>query len=168
VLVYWQQINRQQKNFTIMEHLEYKVVISAPVKKVWDTMLQKETYNQWVAKSWPGSFYEGKWAKGEQIRFIGSEGSGTLAELVEVKPYERILARHVAVLGKGGVEDRTSDMAKGWIGITEEYRFSETPGQTTVTVLVETTPEWRKMFDDGWPTALQELKKISERQLAEV
>jgi uncharacterized protein YndB with AHSA1/START domain len=151
-----------------MEHLEYKIVISAPAKKVWETMLQKETYEQWVAKSWPGSFYEGKWAKGEKIRFIGPDGSGTLAELVEMKPYERVFARHIAVLLPGGVEDRTSDVAKGWIGITEEYKFAEHLGKTTVTVSIETSPEWSKMFDEGWPAALEELKKIAERQLTTV
>jgi uncharacterized protein YndB with AHSA1/START domain len=151
-----------------MEHLEYKIVISAPAKKVWDTMLKKETYEQWVSKSWPGSTYQGKWEKGEKIKFAGEEGSGTLAELVEVKPYEKVLARHIAILGPGGVEDRTSEMAKGWIGITEEYKFTERNGSTTVTVSIETNPEWKKMFDDGWPTALQELKKITERQLEAV
>jgi uncharacterized protein YndB with AHSA1/START domain len=153
---------------TIMEHLEYKIEISASAKKVWETMLQKETYKQWVAKSWPDSFYEGTWKKGEKIRFIGSEGSGTLAELVEVKPYEKILARHIAILLPGGVEDRTSDMAKGWIGITEGYKFAEHLGKTTLTVSIETSPAWRKMFDDGWPAALEELKRIVERQLAAV
>jgi uncharacterized protein YndB with AHSA1/START domain len=149
-----------------MEHLEYKIEISAPAKTVWETMLQKETYKQWVAKSWPNSSYEGKWAKGEKIRFIGPDGDGTLAELVEVKPYERVFARHVAILKPGGAEDRTSEVAKGWIGITEEYRFTEHQGKTTVTVLIETNAEWRKMFDDGWPGALDELKRIAERQLA--
>lgn len=148
-----------------MEHLEYEVVISAPAKKVWETMLQKDTYRQWVAKSWPGSFYEGKWEKGEQIRFIGSEeGGGTLAELVEVKPYENVFARHIAVLGPGRTEDRTSEIAKGWIGSTEEYRLAEDDGKTTLRVLVETNPEWRSMFDEGWPAALEELKKMAERQ----
>lgn len=33
---------------------------------------------------------------------------------------------------------------------------------------METTPEWGKMFDEGWPTALEELKKLTERQLAAV
>ena len=148
-----------------MEHLEYKIVISAPVKKVWETMLQQETYRQWVAKSWPNSFYEGKWEKGEKIRFIGPDGSGTLAELVEVKPYEKLFARHIAILGPGGEEDRTSEIAKDWVGITEGYTFAEQNGKTTLTVSIETTPEWRKMFDDGWPAALDELKKITESQL---
>jgi uncharacterized protein YndB with AHSA1/START domain len=149
-----------------MKHLEYKITISAPAKKVWDTMLQKETYEQWVAKSWPNSSYEGAWRKGEEIRFIGPDGSGTLAELVEVKPYERLLGRHIAILGQGGTQDRTSDLAKGWIGSTEEYRFSESNGETTLTVVIETTEQWVSMFEAGWPAALQELKKITEHQLA--
>lgn len=151
-----------------MENLEYKVEIAAPAKKVWDTMLQKETYKQWVAKSWPNSYYEGRWEQGEKIKFIGPDGSGTLAEIAELKPYENVLARHVAVLGPGGKEDRTSDVAKGWVGITEAYRFTERNGKTTVTVSIETNPEWKQMFEDGWPTALEELKKLAERQLAAV
>lgn len=148
-----------------MEHLEYRIVISAPAKKVWETMLNQDTYQQWVAKSWPNSSYDGKWAKGEKIKFIGPEGEGTLAELVEVKPYEKILARHVAILQKGGKEDRTSDMAKGWIGILEGYTFNEKNGETTLIVSIETNPEWKSMFDDGWPAALDELKRLAERQL---
>lgn len=146
-----------------MENLEYRTVINAPAKKVWDSMLQKETYEQWVAKSWPDSSYEGKWSKGEKVRFIGPDGSGTLAELTEVKPYEKVFARHIAVLNPGGVEDTTSEVAKGWIGITEGYTFNEQNGKTTLTVSIQTNPAWRKMFDEGWPTALQELKKIAER-----
>jgi uncharacterized protein YndB with AHSA1/START domain len=148
-----------------MEHIEYKTTINAPAKKVWDIMLNEDTYKQWVATSWPNSFYQGKWAKGEKIKFIGPDGSGTLAEIVEAKPHERIVAKHIAVLNPGGVEDRTSDIAKGWIGITEEYRFAEQNGKTTLIVSIETNPEWRKMFDDGWPNALEELKKLSERKL---
>lgn len=146
-----------------MEHLEYKVEISAPAKQVWETMLQEESYQQWVAKSWPNSSYEGKWAKGEKIKFIGSDGSGTLAEIVEMTPYKSVTARHIAVLGPGGVEDRTDDIAKGWIGTTEGYQFAEHAGKTILTVIIETTPAWTKMFDDGWPDALEELKKLAER-----
>jgi uncharacterized protein YndB with AHSA1/START domain len=148
-----------------METIEYKIEIDATAKKVWDTMLAQDTYKQWVAKSWPDSFYQGQWAKGEKIKFIGPDGSGMLAEVAEVKPHETVRMRHIAILLPGGVEDRTSEMAKGMIGIIEEYRFAERNGKTNVTVHIETNPEWRKMFDEGWPTALQELKKISEPTL---
>ena len=145
-----------------MEKLEYRIEIAAPAKKVWETMLQKDTYEQWVALSWPTSSYEGKWEKDALIKFIGDSGSGTLAEIVDIKPYERVLARHVAVLGEGGVEDRTSDVANGWVGTTEGYTFDEHAGRTTVRVVIETGKDWKQMFDEGWPTALQELKRIAE------
>ncbi len=147
-----------------MERLTYQIEISAPARTVWETMLQEDTYKLWVAKSWPGSIYQGKWEQGEQIRFVGPDGSGTLAELTEVKPYASVHARHIAVLGPGGEEDRGSDIAKGWVGITEAYRFEERNGKTTLVVTIETTPYWKKMFDEGWPTALQELKKLAEEQ----
>src|SRR5690349_14450429 len=148
-----------------MLHLDYKIEISAPAKTVWHTMLGEETYRHWAGRSWPDTFYEGKWARGEKIRFIGPDGSGTLAEVVALTPYKSIVVRHIAMLDKGK-EDKTSDMAKGWIGTIEGYKFDERNGNTTVTVTMETTPEWRKMFDEGWPAALDELKKISERQMA--
>jgi uncharacterized protein YndB with AHSA1/START domain len=151
-----------------MEKLEYKIQIAAPVKTVWDSMLQEDTYRQWAGKAWPGSTYEGKWAKGEKIKFTGSDGSGTKAEIVELTPQKSVFTRHIAVLGKGGKEDTTSEVAKGWIGSTEAYKFEERNGKTTVTVTIETTPEWTKMFDDSWPGALDELKKVAEHQTADV
>lgn len=149
-----------------MKHLEFKIEISSPAKKVWETMLNKETYEQWVSKSWPNSSYDGKWEQGQKIKFMGPDGSGTLAEIVEAKPYQSIVARHIAVLGPGGTEDRTSDIAKGWIGTMEGYKFAEQQGKTTVTVSIDTPPDWAKMFEEGWPAALEELKRITERQFA--
>lgn len=152
-----------------METVEYEVKISAPARVVWETMLQKDTYEQWTAKSWPDSSYEGKWDKGTDIKFGSTEQGGTLAKLEDVKPYERIFAKHIAILTPGGGEDRTSNEAKGWVGTTEEYLFTEQNGKTTLKVVMQVkSPEWKKMFDDGWPTALQELKKLSEKQLSEV
>ena len=149
-----------------MKHLEYKIEIDAPRKKVWETMLGRDTYKQWVSNSWPESDYEGKWATGEKIRFTGAGQGGTMAELEKVKPYDEVFARHVAVINADGSEDRTSDVAKGWIGITERYVFIEQDGKTTLRVEIETQPDWEKMFDDGWPGALEDLKKICEKQLA--
>ena len=110
-------------------------------------------------------FLRRQMGKGGEDKFIGPEGSGTLAHLEKFDTYKKLLAKHIAVLLPGGVEDKTSDGARGWIGTTEEYQFSEKDGTTTVRVLIGTSPEWRKMFDDGWPAALQALKKIAEREM---
>jgi hypothetical protein len=125
-------------------------------------MLQPETYKEWTAVSWPGSVYKGKWAKGENLRFISTSGEGTLATVVEHTPYEHILAKHIAVIKADGSEDRESDMAKGWVGTLERYRFNEQNGKTDLTVEIDTSPDWESMFAEGWPNALAKLKQMCE------
>lgn len=145
-----------------MEHLTFTEQIAAPKNKVWDIMLAPDTYKQWVSVSWPGSTYNGKWKLGEKIRFESPGQGGTLAQLDEYKPHDTLLATHIAVLNPDGSEDRASDVAKGWIGSTERYTFTEQNGKTTLQVDIETNPAWADMFKDGWPNALKELKKICE------
>ena len=126
-------------------------------------MLAPETYKEWVSVSWPNSDYKGKWAKGEKISFGGEGQGGTLAMIDEFKPYETILARHIAIINLDGSEDVSSDMAKGWVGTLERYTFNESKGSTTLTVTLHISPEWEKMFQDGWPDALKALKDICEK-----
>ena len=147
-----------------MKTLNYEITIAASPQKVWETMLEKETYVQWVSVSWPGSSYKGECKKGASIRFTGEDGGGgTLAEITELKPYSRVVAEHVAVLLEDGSEDRESDMAKGWIGTTEAYTFTGEGGSTKVEVELTTAPEWASMFEEGWPNALEALKQLVEK-----
>lgn len=81
-----------------MKNLIYRSTINAAVKKVWEIMLAPNTYRDWVDAACLGSFYEGRWAEDEQLRFIGKDGSGTLALLQSYKPYTYISARHIAIL----------------------------------------------------------------------
>ena len=67
------------------------------------------------------------------------------------------------MINADGSEDRTSEIARGWIGTTEQYTFKEHDGSTDLIVEIETTPEWEAMFNDGWPNALAKLKEICER-----
>jgi len=127
-------------------------------------MIGSKTYKEWASVSWPDSDFQGKWAKGEKIRFSPGEGQGgTLAIIDEFKPYETILARHIAILSADGSEDYSSEIAKGWVGTLERYTFSESKGKTTLTVEIETNADWEKMFEEGWPAALNALKEISEK-----
>lgn len=147
-----------------MKHIEYNIEINTDKQKVWNTMLDRETYKEWVSTSWPGSTYEGKWAKGERIDFVSPGMGGTRATITDYKPYEFVLAKHVAIINPDGSEDRESDGAKGWIGITESYTFTQKNGTTHLKIEIETNPEWQKMFDDGWPGALQKLKEMCESE----
>ncbi len=146
-----------------MKKLEYTISINAPAEKVWTTMLTHDTYQEWTGVSWPGSLYKGSWKQGENIRFIGANGSGTLATITTCDPYKQITAEHIAVLLEGGVEDKESDMAKGWVGTKESYFFIAVKNSTRLNVEMFINPAWEKMFNDGWPGALAKLKEICER-----
>jgi uncharacterized protein YndB with AHSA1/START domain len=146
-----------------MKKLETKIDISATPQKVWNRMIEPETYKEWVNAAWPGSYYEGNWKKGENVRFISPGQGGTLAKIVEYRPYEYILAEHIAVINPDGTEDRDSEVAKGWVGTTESYTFEEHNGTTELTTAMHTNPDWEKMFADSMPRALAKLKEISER-----
>jgi hypothetical protein len=146
-----------------MKKLEFKIDINANARRVWDTMLNPQTFKEWISASYPGSYYKGQWKKGENIKFLSGNNDGTLATITELRPYEFILAKHIAVINQDGTEDKNSETAKGWIGTTEAYSFTELNGKTELKIEVNTYPEWEQMFSDGWPKGLKKLKEISER-----
>ena len=145
-----------------MKKIEFKIDINAGKKKVWETMFNPDSYKKWVNVSWPGSHYEGVWKEGSDVKFLSDRGGGTMANPEKYNPYDEVFVKHVAVLNADGSEDRSSDIAKGWIGSTEAYSFTEHDHKTQVKVEIHTNPDWEKMFSDGWPAALDELKKLSE------
>src|SRR6266700_3509754 len=112
-----------------MKKLLFSIDIAASRQKVWNTMLNAATYPEWTKVSWPGSYFEGTWKQGENMKFISPGQGGTLATIAEQKPYEFILAKHIAVINKDGSEDRDSKIAKGWIGTTESYTFTKHKGK---------------------------------------
>lgn len=144
--------------------LHFATVIDASPRKVWETMLGKETYPKWVEVSWPGSAYHGEWKQGAQIRFTGADGGGgTLGEVTELDPYAKVDLHHIAVLLDDGSEDRTSEMAKTWIGSTEAYTFTPDNGSTKLDVELTIPADWVDEFEVGWPKALESLKQLAER-----
>lgn len=146
-----------------MKNLTFSAKIAASKQKVWDTMLNLETYREWTGVCWPGSTYDGKWEAGQQLRFTGPGGGGTLAKITSLTPYREVVAEHIAMLLNGGIDDRDSDMAKTWVGATEQYNFTETDGVTELVVTMTIHPDWAEMFSKDWPKALDKLKEICER-----
>jgi hypothetical protein len=61
-----------------MQKLKYSTTINAPVRDVWTIMLSDSTYREWTSAFHPGSYYEGGWEKGSEIRFIGTDEKGAL------------------------------------------------------------------------------------------
>ncbi|HEY6625382.1 MAG TPA: hypothetical protein VIZ21_00355 [Ignavibacteriaceae bacterium] len=149
-----------------MQKLKFSIEINSPKEKVWNTMFQDKTYRIWTEAFAAGSHYVGDWSKGSKILFLGpnetGEMSGMVSRIKENKKYEFISIEHIGVV-QDGVEDTTSESVKDWAGAHENYTFKDKNGKTEVFVEMDITEEYKDMFTDMWPRALQMLKKISEK-----
>lgn len=146
-----------------MKTFEYQIHIQASAKKVWDTMLSQDTYQQWAKAFSPNSEFRGEWRQDTLIDFIDvDKGGGTRALLTEVKPAKKIVAKHIGMLDAQGHEDNGSQAAEPWIGTLETYIFTEKDGATELTVTMETDPAFADMCENSWPAALKLLKELCE------
>lgn len=150
-----------------MDKLRFSIDVNAPKQKVWDTMLQDSTYREWTrAFNARGSWFEGDWSPDSKMRFLGPDDSGKLMGMVsriqESRPYEYISIEHLGIINDGK-EDTISDEVRKWRPAFENYAFNEKNGVTEVSVDMDMQEEYKPMFEEMWPKALQELKRLAER-----
>lgn len=150
-----------------MQKLHFKIEIDAPKEKVWNTMLNDETYRIWTEVFAPGAYYEGSWNKGSKILFLAPDEKGKLGGMLsrikENRLYEFISIEHLGMVNDGK-EDITSDEVKNWAGALENYTFKEKNGKTEVVVEMDSNESYAEMFNDMWPRALQKLKELAEEK----
>ena len=151
-----------------MKKIQFKAEIKAPAATVYNTMLgidNIETYNQWTAEFNPTSTYEGSWAKGSKILFVGTSESGKrggmVSEIVDNQPNRFVSIRHNGMLD-GDNEITTGEEVEKWVGSLENYSFEETNGKTTLTIEIDVTEDFEGYFNKTWPKALNKLKSMVE------
>jgi uncharacterized protein YndB with AHSA1/START domain len=150
-----------------MNKLHFSIVIDAPVDRVWNTMLDDDTYRQWTEAFTPGSHYVGEWKPGSKILFLGPDEKGRMGGMVsrikELDPYRFVSIEHVGVV-HDGKEDTTSEAVKGWAGALENYTFKQTESGTELLIEMDSHEDYAEMFQDMWPKALRKLKELSETE----
>jgi hypothetical protein len=144
-----------------LQHLRFSTHIAAPVARVWDTMLELDTYRDWTSAFTEGSTYVGSWEQGARIRFLASSGDGMVAEIAENRRHAFVSIRHLGVI-VNGVEDTTSESVKAWTPAYENYRFTPEAGGTRLDIEQDISAEWAAMMDEMWPKALARLKALCE------
>lgn len=148
-----------------MKKLNYSIAIQAKAEKVFTTMLNKPTYEQWTAAFNPGSTFEGGWNKGDKIYFIGfgedGKKGGMVSRIAENIPNEFISIQHYGILD-GDDEITEGPLVDSWRDALENYTFSENNGVTTVSVETDTSEDYADYFNDTWPRALKILKELCE------
>ncbi|MDO8989527.1 MAG: SRPBCC domain-containing protein [Sideroxyarcus sp.] len=149
-----------------MKPMHFSIAIAAPKEKVWNTMLQQETYRIWTAEFGEGGYYEGSWEQGEKIRFLGPGGTGGMTSVIaENKPWRFISIKHLGII-KNGIDDTESEEAKAWSHVYENYTFEEKDGITEVQVDMSAIPqEFDDYMTNTWPKALAKLKALCEQHI---
>jgi uncharacterized protein YndB with AHSA1/START domain len=153
-----------------MEKTNFSIVINAPKEKVWKTLINKDTYEQWAAVFMPGSSYVGDWSEGSKILFIAPDETGKLSGMVS-RIKENRQDHYISIETVGVVsndeEDIRSPEAKNWAGSLENYTFKDLNGKTELRVDLtfegEINPEMLEMFEKTWPKALNKLKELAEK-----
>ncbi|EKE27297.1 MAG: hypothetical protein ACD_3C00226G0016 [uncultured bacterium (gcode 4)] len=146
-----------------MEKLRYSIDIHAPKKKVWETMLNDDTYRKWTEVfNPPGSvsYYKGEWKEGSSMLFLWQDEnwvSGMISKIKEVRPFDYLSIQHLweIINGKETYWPETQDAR-------ENYTFIEKDGFTQVLVELDSKEEYKDMFEEMWPEALKKLKILSE------
>ncbi len=155
---------------TELEVLKWEETINAPVEKVWNTMLDLETYKIWASEFGPGCFYkkdhEGGFVAGENVKFLGvdqnGQEGGLISKVNEVRQYEFISFHHFGYI-MNGVEDTESEKVKSWAPSFENDTFEKIDENTTLLkVEMQSDPEYTEMFKSLWPKAIAKLKEICE------
>ncbi len=145
-----------------MIKVNFSAAIHAPKQRVWYILWEKSFYEQWTSLFSEGSTVKTDgWKEGSMVQFLGPNENGMVSMVVANKPNEYMSFRHLGIV-KDGVEDTTSDEAKGWAGAMENYTLKEENGITALTVEMETTEEYKDYFNNKWPKALAKVKELSE------
>jgi hypothetical protein len=145
----------------------YAITITAPKDHVWKTMLDDATFREWASAFNPGTYFEGSWEQGSEIRFLGPDPetgklAGMCSRVHESRPYEFVSIEHVGFIEDGKV-DTTSDLVKQWAPAYENYTFQDKDGGTEVLVDLDVLEDFLPFYEDAWPKALRNLKALAER-----
>lgn len=145
----------------------HSIHINAPKEKVWNAMLEQDTYREWTSVFGEGGRFEGGWDEGSKMLFVGldpetGKDAGMVSRIKENRPHEFISIEHLGIM-KNGIEDTASEEARKWTPAYENYTFVEKDNGTDLSVDVDVAEEFSEFFKDAWPKGLAKLKEISEK-----
>ncbi|MEO5947715.1 MAG: SRPBCC domain-containing protein [Chitinophagaceae bacterium] len=166
----WQNIMDNFKTYvekaSTITPLHFETTINAPVEKVYATMIDEKSYNEWTAAFNPTSNYKGSWNKNAKILFIGTDkdglAGGMVSRIKENMPNKFISIEHLGLV-KGEEEITSGAEVEGWAGALENYTFKSVDGNTLLSIDMDSNEDYKTYFSETWPKALTLLKTICEK-----
>ena len=145
-----------------MQKLNFSTDIKAPKEKVWQTLWDDASYRNWTSAFSEGSYViTDNWKEGSEVKFLDPTGCGMVSKVAVNRPNEYMSFEHLGEV-KDGVEDRSSEKVKEWAGAKENYTLKEANGVTTLAIEMDTADQYKDMFMQMWPKALEKVKALAE------
>ena len=141
---------------------EFQIHIAASPREVWQHMLDPKDYTDWTTAFCEGSYFEGSWDQGSDIRFLSPQGGGMISRIAAHRPAEFLSIEHLGYISNDGVEDTQSEQIKSWAPAFENYHFIAQNGGTLLRIDQDVTEEYDEYMQTAWPKALERLKSICE------
>ena len=146
-----------------MEKLNFKTVINATPEKIWKVLWSSDTYPKWTSAFAEGSNAETDWQEGSKVLFLDGQGRGMVSRIAESRPNEYMSFEHLGEVADG-VEDTTSERVKDWAGARENYTLRKNAdGKTELIIDMDINDEFKDMFAQIWPKALENVKNLAEK-----
>ena len=149
-----------------MDKLNFNIIIDVPRKKVWNVLWNDATYREWTSVFSEGSHAISDFRKGSKVLFLDGKGSGMVSRVADVRKPEFMSFEHLGEV-KNNVEDTESESVKAWAGSKENYTLKALNDKTEVMIDMDITDEFKEMFSQLVPKALQKLKEVAEREVHE-
>lgn len=146
-----------------MKKINFSTTINAPKEKVWNSLWDIDSYQQWTSAFAEGStVITDNWKEGSKIQFGDGKGNGMISIIVSNKPNEYMSFRHLGEI-KDGKEDTSSAAVQQWAGAEESYTLKDKNGQTELLIEMDTSgAEFEDFLIKAWPVALEKIKQIAE------
>jgi uncharacterized protein YndB with AHSA1/START domain len=150
------------KNFMygVRKHT-YTIEINATPERVWNVLLNDETYRLWTSVFCDGSYYRGDLKPGGRIHFLTPEGSGMYSNVVFYEPNSNIFFQHIGEV-VNFVEQPIDEAAEKWTGAFENYLLKSNGKTTTLVAEIDLTPDHADFFKENFPKGLEKIKSLSE------
>lgn len=160
----WDGFMSVLKNYVYgVRKLIYKIAIKASAEKVWNILLDEETYRQWTSVFSEGLYYTGKMKQGSRIHFLDRDGNGMYSDIVFLIPNSSVYFQHIGEIKN--LEEQPIDAAtERWTGAFENYILKESDGFTTLTAEIDLTQDHIKFYEEKFPKALETIKELAEKE----
>ena len=146
-----------------MEKIKFQIEIEASQKKVWNVLWNEATYPEWTSVFGTGGKAISNWEQGGKAVFFGADNFGMVSIIDTKIPNEFISFRYIGII-VNGVEDLSSEAAKKWFGVLENYTLNYSNHKTTLTMEMDILEEYKEDFLTLWPKAMEKIREIGEKK----